>query len=311
MRRIAWLAAGLIAGSIPLTGLAQVAPADAGVDAPALVKEAKQSQDWLAKVKSFHVTFETEMINPSDVAANPPGQAAVGPHGPTTQAGVAVGRAVPQSHTGSIELAFDQKRLYQAGRIVAGSTPRVLIWDGKLLVENQERENTYDFSDSPNALTRAFMASVIWGRNGQAYWWRPTPDDFMGPAEQYSLTGRERYHGIYCLVLTRGQSRTEVRIGATDHRLYGIKRGNTSAWFFTDYTEVAAGCWYPLTQGTDNINGNAAGPAQMRVMRATEVEIDQPLPDELFKPVLKDGVLIHDTRGGVSRDYAYKASAAP
>ncbi|MGA2232827.1 MAG: hypothetical protein ABSH22_18155, partial [Tepidisphaeraceae bacterium] len=144
MNRIGWVVAWLVAGLNPLPGLAQVAPADQALDAVALVREARQGQAWLAQVKSFHVKFETESIVAPAAASNRQAQSGASPQPPATNPSNVTAHPAAQNRVGTLEMAFDQKRLYQANALPGGIL-RTLSWDGHVLVGNQGRENYYEF----------------------------------------------------------------------------------------------------------------------------------------------------------------------
>lgn len=233
------------------------APAGLDPDAATLVREAKAAQDWLTKVKTFHVRFED-----------------------------------------GLELAFDDKRLYLAiGE--PGGPVRTRAWDGSRLTENL-RDNYYVITDSIANFAPSFMNNLIWGRNGQRYWWdqpRTRTSDFVGDVSSYKLAGREKYHDVDCYVLQGGATQ-RIFIGQADHLLYGIRQGVTAQDFiFLDYKEVSPGRFYPMKQllGT-------------REHRAVEVVVDLPLPAALFQQQIKEGARVHETfADGTVMDYLYRA----
>ncbi len=315
MKRMVWAAAWLGLGiAISLTR-AQNPPAEQYVDASAMIREVKQSQDWLTKVQSFRVKFETESLSYARPTTAPADQAAqrVASPQPTTRRSM-----------GAAEWAFDQTRLYQSSQSPFLPIPNVRFWDGTT-AGYQGREGFYELTDSVDNTARSFMTNGTWGRNGQVYWWtkdRPRQDDFMGAPEQYRSAGREMFKGVDCYVLEGGQLNSKIYAGAVDHRLYGTTRARTVSWF-SDYKEVAPGCWYPMTQGDDNYspinrpqNGSSSlsDPSylsQTTIKRVVEITVNLPLPEELFKPALKKGMRIHEERAGVSRDYVYDPDRTP
>lgn len=317
MNRFAWVVMLLLIALGAVEALAQAQPADA-IDAATLVRQAKQSQDWLARVNSFRVKFQTEIVSYPRPATQP-GVVAQSTTQPTT------------SRSQWMEMAWDRTRLYSASQSPLSQTPVVRFWDGKIAGYNG-RENFYELTDIPETTKRSFMTSLIWGRNGQVYWWssdRPRQDDFIGAPESFQLTGIEMFRGVECHVLAAGTSRV-CYIGKADQRLYGFDGVSGTNWY-ADYQEVAPGCWYPMTQGSDHhsplsssredraridtIGVRSAGLAtylsQTITNRVTYIKVDQPLPDELFKPALKDGMQVHEVIGGQTRDYVYSPNRTP
>jgi hypothetical protein len=102
-------------------------------------------------------------------------------------------------------------------------------------------------------------------------------------------------------------------VGAKDHRLYGLvwligKKPHTEHWV-SDYKEVAAGYWLPMTQGYelygDDSNGESCLQAR-RELKVLEVRVNEQLPDELFRIELKKGIQVVDSRSGHTTRYTYE-----
>jgi hypothetical protein len=235
---------------------AQAPPADGKIDARAIILQAKTSQDWLTKVKSFRVRFED-----------------------------------------GLELAYDDKRLYQSSD-VAGV--RWQSWDGSTFIQNL-CDGYYEITNSPERIQQAFMTNLIFGRNGQRYWWmqdrRITVSDFVGAADTYEYVGRATFEEVECYSLRSARSMQTAYVGVKDHLLYGVARETGGvAYTFSDYREAAPGRFYPFKQRIGAIEH-----------RVAEMAIGLPLPDALFQQPMKDGANVHEVRAdGSTVDYIYR-----
>ena len=171
---------------------------------------------------------------------------------------------------------------------------------------------------------------------------------YYGRAEEFVLTGRSSYRGIDCYCLefcptevrgivdgqsyrcdsaavssdeygligeARGLADQSYRwyVGEKDRRLYGLvwligKRPHTVHWM-SDYREVAAGRWFPMTQGYELYGRDANGEPCLearRELKVLQVRINEKLPDELFRIELKKGVQVVDSRSGRTTRYTYE-----
>ncbi|MEZ6191403.1 MAG: TlpA disulfide reductase family protein [Phycisphaerales bacterium] len=80
--------------------------------------------------------------------------------------------------------------------------------------------------------------------------------------------------------------------------------------FLTDYREIVPGCWFPMRQVCTVYETDSVGKtfASARVeLRATEVKINEPLADELFRIEMKEGVKVIDRRYDPFLVYKWKA----
>jgi thiol-disulfide isomerase/thioredoxin len=78
---------------------------------------------------------------------------------------------------------------------------------------------------------------------------------------------------------------------------------------FDDYREVAPGCWLPFRQSIDDYNLDAPEPflASHSEQTVTEIEVNQPLADDLFRIELADGVPVStDWRYDPPISYTYR-----
>jgi thiol-disulfide isomerase/thioredoxin len=81
-----------------------------------------------------------------------------------------------------------------------------------------------------------------------------------------------------------------------------------------DYKEVAPGCWFPMGQGYAFFEASEDGQVYMesrREVRVTEVKVNTPLPDDLFKMELREGVEVLDYAYKPALIYRYKANMTP
>ena len=102
-------------------------------------------------------------------------------------------------------------------------------------------------------------------------------------------------------------------VGTEDKLLHGVVwsvsgRPRLEHWML-DYRQVATDCWYPMTQGYQIYEKNSEGRAYIdsrRDLKVLDIEIDAPLPDELFRLELKEGVRVRDRRKGYLLTYEYR-----
>ena len=80
--------------------------------------------------------------------------------------------------------------------------------------------------------------------------------------------------------------------------------------FMSDYREVAAGCWMPMSQGYDNWEVTEQGKTAVtsrREMKVIQATVNAPLADELFMLPFKKGVEIWDNTQDTPRKYVLDA----
>jgi thiol-disulfide isomerase/thioredoxin len=93
-------------------------------------------------------------------------------------------------------------------------------------------------------------------------------------------------------------------------RLQLFRRPVFEHWML-DYQEVAPGMCFPMWQGYDCYDSDAGVEpfiSSTRDLRAVEVGVDQPLPDELFTIRFKEGVQVTDRRFDPCLIYPWKES---
>jgi len=102
-------------------------------------------------------------------------------------------------------------------------------------------------------------------------------------------------------------------VGTEDKLLHGIVwsvsgRPRLEHWML-DYRQVAPGRWYPMTQGYQIYEKDSDGRAYVnsrRDLKVLQIEIGAPLPDELFRLELKEGIRVRDRRKGYLVTYEYR-----
>jgi hypothetical protein len=102
-------------------------------------------------------------------------------------------------------------------------------------------------------------------------------------------------------------------VGTDDKLLHGVVwsvsgRPRLEHWML-DYRQVAPGCWYPMTQGYQTYEKDSDGRAYIaarRELKVLRIQVNVPLPDELFRLELKEGVRVRDRRKGHLLTYEYR-----
>jgi hypothetical protein len=308
--------------------LARMAYGQQGTTAESLLGEIKANEDWLAKAKSFHGVYDVEQLS-------------IRAEGAATRSMTETPATAPAQHTEHYqgETAFDATRFY--GRLPLNFGSRVVFFDGKVAGMSQ-RDGFFDVTALTDNVKQNFTRSLPWGRNGQDYWWQVQQNqkhaDYPGPADANApAAARDRrlrvmlmprttsFHGVACYEVECDLSVADqctLYIGAEDHRLYGqfsltAGIGIREIDWFGDYKEVAKNCWYPMTIGHDEMVpaglGAAAVPGAVPpidtyriIRRVKNIEVDKPLPEELFAKAIPDGSHVHDTAQGAAHDYVFR-----
>ncbi|WP_435008636.1 TlpA family protein disulfide reductase [Tundrisphaera lichenicola] len=81
-----------------------------------------------------------------------------------------------------------------------------------------------------------------------------------------------------------------------------------------DYREIKPGCWLPMTQTTtfrfiDEDGNNAV--EMTKTLKVTEVHVDEPLPDSLFRVEFEEGARVLDLASNPPLSYRHKATFTP
>lgn len=293
-------------------------------DVAELVRAVRESENWIHDVNSFYLRIESAWTNTAKAIearrAELKEQFPDEVLDPNRWTGLR-----PLAHDRN-EMAFDRKRLrYLRDDPNTSWTERV--WDGKLAVSHENymahrQEHVY-LGNDPNAIFRFFLSDLSWLRTQlHSFWWH-TPDieqplDFFGRPEHFRLVDRKILRRADRHILEyegRGQCQGLTfrwYVDARDRRLRGIahvRSGRvTMRHWLDDYREVAPGCWFPMTQGYASYDADESGQMYLsfrRDMKVVEVRVNEPLPDEMFRVELKEGVEIQDHRGEEFRRYIH------
>jgi thiol-disulfide isomerase/thioredoxin len=113
------------------------------------------------------------------------------------------------------------------------------------------------------------------------------------------------------------KARTPAEARATDLKLSASMLKLTDPIFefgLEDYREIKPGCWLPMTQTTvfrfiDEDGNNAV--EMTKVLKVTEIHIDEPLPESLFRVDFAEGAQVLDLASNPPLSYRHKASFTP
>lgn len=215
----------------------ETAPA-AGVDAAELVRQVRQSENWVHNVRSLQIRMKSKWsktgkgkaakrADASDWACSPQMQADQFSEAEVTARGI-------------LEYAFDQERVRfleeQSGR-----WRQLKVWDGKELLIHEEnfardQERYYLNSTPQGSFGELISSETSWLRTQpHCFWWdRQDTDellDFFGRPEEFALAGRCNYRGIDCYVLEMRQTALQGLMNdqpypgceeSVDQRRYGL-----------------------------------------------------------------------------------------
>jgi hypothetical protein len=317
-------AAGLMSIFVRPAAYASEKTAEQPPTAAELVQAVRQSENWIHDVNSFYARFESTWVRtPEWIEAQRaklkkqfPGQVLDPNKFPDLR---------PQTQH-RFEIAFDKKRLHYL-RDEPGESFSLYVWDGKLAAyhENHIRysQEQFGLANEPSEIFRDFPNDLAWlWVEPHCFWWRhidvDSELDYFGRPEHFKMVGRETFQGTDCHVLeyeTRGGSAgwtLRWYAGAKDHLLHGDMRLRDGQiddrHWLTDYRQVAPGCWFPMGEACATYERDESGRTYMTARqdsRAVEVHVNEPLPDELFKLELREGVEVADMRFGGTRVYRY------
>ena len=218
----------ILATLLVIPVLCAVAAAATDPDPAALVREVRQTESWIDRVKSLHLRVEGTWKMPkegiehrvAELKKRFPGTQ------PTTQTFPELN---PEGHD-TIEIAFDQKRA--AYRVLNPASHMPIdhrVWDGKQAIDHEKYVNDELFAldSKPGQFLDTLMLWLPWPRAGvHAFWWtdpdRRVDEDFIGgKPEVIALKGREVFRGVECYVLDSPMYWHRLYVGVADHRLYG------------------------------------------------------------------------------------------
>ncbi len=313
----------------------------ADVDAAAMVRAVRQSEQWIHHVDSLHLRLESVWTTPCACDA---------------AAGAGQPQAAAPTAKGLLEYAFDRNRL----RFLDDQPEQccsLKIWNGKELVARESqtgRREQYLLDATPEGNFNDILASeTAWPRSQpHAFWWDRRDVDalavFFGRPEEFKCIGRQTYRDEECHVLEMRP--TEVRailhgesygcdsgqadqqehgligevrglvdqscrwyVGVEDGRLRGItwliaERPRMEHWM-SDYREVVPGGWFPMTQGYQIYNKDKDERPYVerrRDLKVAKIEVNAPLADELFRLEIREGARVQDKRSGQLVAYEYR-----
>lgn len=282
----------------------QMCLASSDVDAAALVRAVRESENWIHHVDSLLIRMESKWTPASAGASSSPRQRGTG------MAVVAGCNSCVESEDECLVPAPKPNRLPQAGPIekgileyaIDGTRVRFLdeqpgrwrklrVWDGKQLIAHEislpDNRESYYLNWTAQGSFEQFMAyRTSWPKSQpHSFWWdRRDVDELLsyyGRPEEFVLTGQGSYHGVDCY------------------------KPHTEHWML-DYKEVAPGCWFPMTQGYELYDRDDGGKLDLlaqRHLRVLEARVNERLPDDLFQIELQKGVQVIDSRSGRTVHY--------
>ncbi len=102
-------------------------------------------------------------------------------------------------------------------------------------------------------------------------------------------------------------------VGVKDNRLYGLVWLSNNhpriEYWMSDYKEIAPGCWLPMTQGCKVYRKDNSGKYRLEThsdLKIVNAQINEPLPEKLFRMDIKEGAKVIDSRFGRTVTYSYK-----
>jgi thiol-disulfide isomerase/thioredoxin len=193
-------------------------------DAATLVRKVLQDEAWVDGVASLHLKLkETWLRTAAGIAA---ATARYKTQFPEAAVDEKTFPDLKPRREGTIELAFDAKRLYTRTTSDSGRLERLCIWDGHRRLSHElydSGQESYGFSSTLEHFI--FFQWISWPRCGpHDFWWQKAdgPSDSWGLAEDFRLLGREDFRGRDCYVLETIQPlRGTLYVGVEDGRLYG------------------------------------------------------------------------------------------
>lgn len=304
--------------------------AGTGVNAAELVRAVRESENWIHKVDSLMIRIESKWTStPKGIAAH---RAELKKQFADLDPDPERFWQLKPSYKGSLEYAFDQRRLRFLHE-TPGKSSALKIWDGKQAMVHEKyftyEQEIYALFPTPERIGQNCFSDLSWLRaQPHSFWWYPMDVEehlkYFGRPEDFVITGRSTYRGIHCYVLewdpgdvpglASGLS-YRWHIGVKDQRLYGHvwltrKKPNIEHWTL-DYKEVVDDCWFPMIQGYEVYDKDTLGEIYLRShrdLKVLEVRINEKLADELFQMEFKEGVQVGDSRFGGYVTYRYKAN---
>lgn len=230
--RIPWLSAGsglIILSTLCRAGTPSSQPA-APVDAPALVREVWQAEQWVDRIQSLDLRLDDTWTK--DARAVEFRKAELKRQFPEHEVDEKTFPELEPRITGKVELAFDAHRIFK--RVEAPNGPRRLdlrFWDGHRgfihSVSSRRELLAFDLQLYRN-VGQFFLSEINWPREApHEFWWMPREDRdaenslFGKPGDYYFLNIRS-YRGHDCYAIQTDWYLRKLYIGVNDHRLYGV-----------------------------------------------------------------------------------------
>lgn len=205
-------------------------------DAAALVREVWKNEEWVDHVKSLDLRLTDQWS--SDAKSINARREELKRQFPEMQINEQTFPELRPLTTGTVELAFDDHRLYKRTESPEGwQLLDVRTWDGHRasMHELYPKQESFAFDKQPfQYIGRFLLNEVAWPQAGpHTYWWRNRVDndgenELPGVPDDYHIEGTENYRGHDCYqVHTDWYSRT-LLVGKKDRRVYCITQ-STSA----------------------------------------------------------------------------------
>jgi hypothetical protein len=228
-----------------------------------------------------------------------------------------------KTHPETLELAADRKR-FRYLKDNLDSWQQIKIWDGNEYKEynknyNNNKEGESYIFDSKIPSTQSTFASYFgWPRSQQHhFWWNPQDVNmtfWYGQPEQFKLISKQTFWEIPCYVLeytTPEENGNPITfrwfVGQSSHLLHKIQQIKDNQiiaenWML-NYREVVPGGWFPMQTGWSIYDINQHFLRYSIDYKVTEFRLNEPLKDDLFKMILKEGVEVQDNRSGELKIY--------
>src|SRR3954452_24607360 len=193
-------------------------------DPAALVREVRQEQSWVDRVKSLHLRVQGIMNVPPEGVQSRLEQRKK--QFPGTQPTTQIFPELNPRSTDTIEIAFDQRRAaYRVTDFVGAGRLDHRVWDGKQAIDHEKypNEELYALETTPGKFLDSMMLWLPWPRAGvHAFWWtdptRRVDEDFVGKPQTFELKGRNKFRGgVECYVLETPMYWRTWYVGVADH----------------------------------------------------------------------------------------------
>ncbi|MGD0770287.1 MAG: sigma-70 family RNA polymerase sigma factor [Tepidisphaeraceae bacterium] len=205
-------------------------PVPANLDVAALVRKVREDESWIDRAQSFHITLEDKWIKPPEGIELH--RAELKKQFPLMAINETTFPELKPETDGTLELAFDQRRLLKLSQSNGFRPEDFRFWDGQKAVIHERYssgQENYAFDKEPERfIVRAFLIDIPWPEaDFHPFWWHPRqvgPGEAIsfGLPEDYRLTSREDFRAHDCYVLEAYAPRLSLYIGVADQRLYQI-----------------------------------------------------------------------------------------